>query len=263
MISNHFQRLVCLNFLQFTHNFFTPVSSTKYISQAIKSPTMVKHLNQQEAIDVDQTLFNTYKFSVDQLMELAGLSCANIVAKTYPKQKKVLVCAGPGNNGGDGLVCARHLKLFGFDPVVYYPKAPSKELYINLLHQCKSMDIPITESLPAQVNDFSLIIDAIFGFSYKPPLREMFVPVIELLKTTKIPVVSIDIPSGWDVEEGPVEHIYQPHTLISLTAPKLCAQKFTGANHFLGGRFIPKQLERDYDLNLPKYEGIDNFVKLN
>lgn len=224
---------------------------------------MVKYLNQQEAIDVDQELFNKYKFSVDQLMELAGLSCANVIAKTYPEQKKVLVCAGPGNNGGDGLVCARHLKLFGFYPVVYYPKPPTKELFLNLLFQCKSMHIPIVDKLPTEPNDFNLIVDAIFGFSYKPPLRELFVPVIELLKNTKTPVVSIDIPSGWDVEKGPVEHSYQPHTLISLTAPKLCANNFTGEHHFLGGRFIPKQLEEDYKLNLPNYPGIDNFIKLN
>ena len=52
-------------------------------------------------------------------MELAGLSCATAIAQTYPinglKNKDdptVLLCCGPGNNGGDGLVCARHLKMF-------------------------------------------------------------------------------------------------------------------------------------------------------
>lgn len=261
MISLPFRRMVCLNLLYLTRSL---VSSSTSCSQKVHKnlPNMVKYLNQQEAIDVDQTLFNKYKFSVDQLMELAGLSCANIIAKTYPVGK-VLVCAGPGNNGGDGLVCARHLKLFGYEPVVYYPKPPSKELYVNLLHQCKSMDIPVVETLPTEVIDYSLIVDAIFGFSYKPPLHELFVPVIDLFKSTQIPVVSIDIPSGWDVEKGPTEHNYQPDTLISLTAPKLCAQNFSGKFHFLGGRFIPKQLEKDYNLSLPLYEGIDNFVKLN
>lgn len=261
MISTPFPRLVCLNLLCISRTIVSCTTTSCSVRVIEKQPTMVKYLNQQEAINVDQTLFNKYKFSVDQLMELAGLSCANVIAQTYPKGK-ILICAGPGNNGGDGLVCARHLKLFGYEPVVYYPKPPSKELYVNLLHQCKSMDILITETLPTDI-DATLIVDAIFGFSYKPPLREMFVPVVELFKTTKIPVVSIDIPSGWDVEQGPVEHNYQPDMLISLTAPKLCAQKFTGKFHFLGGRFIPAQLEKDYNLSLPLYEGIDNFVKLN
>lgn len=43
--------------------------------------TTVRHLNQQEAISVDQELFNDYQFSVDQLMELAGLSCAHAIAQ--------------------------------------------------------------------------------------------------------------------------------------------------------------------------------------
>ncbi|XP_048476296.1 NAD(P)H-hydrate epimerase-like [Rhincodon typus] len=78
----------------------------------------VKYLGQEEAQAIDQELFSEYKFSVDQLMELAGLSCATAIAKAYPlsslrkETPTVLVLCGPGNNGGDGLVCARHLKLF-------------------------------------------------------------------------------------------------------------------------------------------------------
>lgn len=44
----------------------------------------MKYLNQTEAINIDVELFTIYKFSVDQLMELAGLSCAHAIAKTYP-----------------------------------------------------------------------------------------------------------------------------------------------------------------------------------
>lgn len=61
---------------------------------------MVKYLGQQEAINVDMELFNEYLFSVDQLMELAGLSCATAIAKSYSatslQNKTVLVCCGPG-----------------------------------------------------------------------------------------------------------------------------------------------------------------------
>lgn len=61
---------------------------------------MVKYLGQQEAINVDIELFNEYLYSVDQLMELAGLSCASAIAKTYSKcsigNKSILVCCGPG-----------------------------------------------------------------------------------------------------------------------------------------------------------------------
>lgn len=66
----------------------------------------MKCLTQKEATDIDVKLFNEYKFSVDQLMELAGLSCSHAVFKAFPvdslKQNKILICCGPGNNGGDG-----------------------------------------------------------------------------------------------------------------------------------------------------------------
>ncbi len=63
-------------------------------------------------------------FTLDQLMELAGLSCAQAIEKVYPltSYSKVLVCCGPGNNGGDGLVLTRHLKHFGYQPSLFYPK---------------------------------------------------------------------------------------------------------------------------------------------
>lgn len=68
---------------------------------------------QGEAVALDEDLMGPLGFSVDQLMELAGLSVACAVAdQTTPG--KVLVLAGPGNNGGDGLVAARHLHHFGY-----------------------------------------------------------------------------------------------------------------------------------------------------
>ncbi|KAJ8877045.1 hypothetical protein PR048_021497 [Dryococelus australis] len=229
---------------------------------------MLKFLSQEEAIKIDQELFNEYKFSVDQLMELAGLSCAAAITKCYPpeKNKSVLVCCGPGNNGGDGLVCARHLKLFGFEPGVFYPKRTDNNLYQILTTQCVGMDIPFVEKLPeADVlnSSYSLIVDAIFGFSFKPPIRPAFVGVIDTLKSVQTPLVSIDIPSGWDVEKGgPLEGGLQPELLISLTAPKKCAQFFTGKFHFLGGRFVPPRLEAKYQLNLPEYPGTECCVQI-
>lgn len=73
----------------------------------------------------------------------------------------------------------------------------------------------------------------------------------------------MDIPSGWDVEKGePEEGGIKPEMLISLTAPKLCAKSFSGKYHFLGGRFVPPDLENKYELSLPKYPGTDCVVLL-
>ena len=83
---------------------------------SVMAGLQMKYLSQQEAYDIDQELFHGHNYSLDQLMELAGLSVASAIAKCYPvdqlRPERVLICCGPGNNGGDGLVAARHLKLF-------------------------------------------------------------------------------------------------------------------------------------------------------
>ncbi|XP_058117806.1 NAD(P)H-hydrate epimerase [Anopheles ziemanni] len=231
----------------------------------------MKYLNQQEAISVDEELFNDYKFSVDQLMELAGLSCAHAIADAYSstslKSNKVLICCGPGNNGGDGLVAARHLALMRYEPYVYYPKRTEKELFKNLQHQAESMGITVSSNCPDAAwveNEFGLIVDALFGFSFQPPVRESFVPIMAVLQKSGLPIVSIDIPSGWHVEQGPLsDSDIRPACLISLTAPKLCAKHLANAKHYLGGRFVPKRLEEKYAMDLPSYKGCDLFVKLD
>ncbi|KAA0200426.1 NAD(P)H-hydrate epimerase [Fasciolopsis buskii] len=234
-------------------------------------------LRQTEAQQIDQELFNEYGFSVAQLMELAGLSCAMATAKAYPLNTltawngSVLVCCGPGNNGGDGLVCARHLKLFGYKPTVIYPREPTKPLYKNLAHQCTQMDIPIISHPFPEVSEldsqFDLVVDALFGFGFKPPVSEEFKPLLDRMSETTLPVISIDVPSGWDVETDlkslPESGVLKPDCLISLTAPKLCARAFRGRFHFLGGRFVPETLAKKYHLKLPPYPETDQFVQLS
>lgn len=123
-----------------------------------------------------------------------NLGCAHAIAKCYGKTNcngRILVCCGPGNNGGDGLVCARHLAILGYKCTIYYPKRTDKELYRNLVTQCSSFGdaINFIESCPTTVDEFSLLIDALFGFSYKPPVRETFLPIIRTLEKATIPIV--------------------------------------------------------------------------
>ncbi|XP_069846297.1 NAD(P)H-hydrate epimerase [Dipodomys merriami] len=239
-------------------------------SEVMASPA-VKYLSQEEAQAVDQELFNEYQFSVDQLMELAGLSCATAIAKAYPPTSlsrsppTVLVICGPGNNGGDGLVCARHLKLFGYQPCIYYPKRPNKPLFTGLVTQCEKMDIPFLAEMPPEpgmIDElYDLVVDAIFGFSFKGDVRDPFHSILNVLSGITVPIASIDIPSGWDVEKGNSGGI-QPDLLISLTAPKKSASQFTGRYHYLGGRFVPPALEKKYQLNLPPYPDTECVYRL-
>ncbi len=100
-----------------------------------------------------------------------------------------------------------------------------------------SMD---TDSLRSALSSSDVILDAIFGFSFKGPVRAPFDVALPLISESRLPIVSVDIPSGWDVEKGNDAGVgLNPDVLISLTAPKEGVKSFEGI-HFLGGRFVPK-----------------------
>ena len=79
---------------------------------------------------------------------------------------------------------------------------------------------------------------------------------------SSFPPTSLFVPSlsGWDIEE-PSQDGINPDVLISLTAPKKCAMNFTG-KHFLAGRFLPYDIQKKYELNLPDYPGTDCLIEL-
>lgn len=106
------------------------------------------------------------------------------------------------------------------------------------------MNIPMlasdTESLRSALSSSDVILDAIFGFSFQGPIRAPFDSALPLISSSGLPIVSVDIPSGWDVENGNADGVgLEPDVLVSLTAPKLGASLFRG-RHFLAGRFVPR-----------------------
>ncbi|KAJ8445077.1 hypothetical protein Cgig2_029449 [Carnegiea gigantea] len=237
----------------------------------------ISYLSQREAAAIDEELMGPLGFSVDQLMELAGLSVACAIHEVYkPKEyNRVLAICGPGNNGGDGLVAARHLYHFGYKPSICYPKRTPKPLYNGLVTQLESLSVPFVsaEDLPSDLSDeFDILIDAIFGFSFHGTPRPPFDAIIQKLVYCQnrhnaglksSPIVSVDIPSGWHVEEGDTSaEGIKPDMLVSLTAPKLCAKKFSGPHHFLGGRFVPPPIVEKYKLHLPPYPGTSMCVRI-
>ncbi|KAJ1658142.1 hypothetical protein IWQ61_002565 [Dispira simplex] len=194
----------------------------------------LKYLGQKLAQQIDHELMSpTGGFIVEQLMEL-------------------------------GLVAARHLHHFGYEPSIYYPKQPSKDLYTRLVKQCTNLRIPLVDFSQAQSSSFDLVVDALFGFSFSGDIRDPFKDIMDILATTMSPTVAVDVPSGWNVEQGDVhQRGYQPTMLVSLTAPKLCARSFKGKHHYLGGRFITPTLAEQYGLHLPPYPGSDQCVRLS
>ncbi|EEH06487.1 AI-BP family protein [Histoplasma capsulatum G186AR] len=228
----------------------------------------LRTINAKDAASLDRDLMNEGGFSLDQLMELAGLSVSQAVYRVHPpsKGRNVLVACGPGNNGGDGLVAARHLAHYGYKPTVYYPKQGKNELYERLKTQLHNLSVPFTSDFLGSLQTSDLVIDAIFGFSFSGPLRDPFPKVISLMEETQVPVLSVDAPSSWDIEAGPPKEgpgaKFMPQTLISLTAAKPLVKWFKG-RHFLGGRFLTKGVVERYGLDIPEYPGVEQIVEVD
>ncbi|TKA31402.1 NAD(P)H-hydrate epimerase [Salinomyces thailandicus] len=224
-------------------------------------------LGPKAAAALDEELMSTGAFSIDQLMELAGLAVSQAMYTLSPptKSPNILVACGPGNNGGDGLVAARHLYHLGYKPTMYYPKQGKNELYGRLRTQLEQLKIPFTNDFPAAVGKSNWIIDAVFGFSFSGEVREPFPAVIEALKTSVIPVLAVDAPSSWNIDEGPPQEgpgkWYDPAALISLTAPKPLAKWFEG-RHFVGGRFVSQEVADKYGFDVPTYKGCDQIAEV-
>ena len=72
------------------------------------------------------------------------------------------------DNGGDGLIAARHLKLFGIESEIFYPKRPKSDVLEALVQQAEGMEIPFLKELGADLPArYFLFLDAIFGYSFK------------------------------------------------------------------------------------------------
>lgn len=212
---------------------------------------------------IDDKLMQTPGFSLDQLMEMAGYSVACAAHDYYISNnniaeytnRKIAIISGPGNNGGDGLVAARHLKHFGYNPIIIYPKKSKSALFDNLLQQCHDLGIPVADEFSNidDLNDAALVIDAVFGFSFQGPARNPFDQIISSFNSIQSPVLSVDIPSGWHVDEGDIHRTnFTPAALVSLTLPKYSTFSFRGT-HYIGGRFIPPLLQIELGLKLPNY----------
>lgn len=228
----------------------------------------LKTLNADNAAALDKELMSTGAYSMDQLMELAGISVSQAVFKVRPPSigRKVLVVCGPGNNGGDGLVAARHLFHYGYRPTIHYPKQTKSEIYQRLSIQLKNLGVPFSENFHDALKDTDQVVDAIFGFSFSGEVREPFPSIIEALERTSVPVLSVDAPSSWSIEDGPPNEglgsKFMPETLVSLTAAKPLVKAFKG-RHFIGGRFLSASVAKKFDLDVPPFDGIDQVVEID
>lgn len=150
------------------------------------------------------------------MMENAGHGLADfIVSEKGPAfaGKKIISFCGTGNNGGDAMVASRHLSSQSGVEVTIVLVGDAKnmkteETLVNwsIVHKMKSIRIltgpNIVELAKNKVSESDIIIDGIFGTGIKGEIREPFSSVIEIINASNTYVVSVDIPSGLDPNNG-------------------------------------------------------------
>ena len=146
------------------------------------------------------------------MMENAGAAATKRLVEKFGdvKSKNILVFAGLGNNGGDGLVIARHLAGYGVSVTVFLLGEPSnirsEECSWNwsLLEKMKSVKLLVGGNLEHLNNlEFDIIIDGILGTGISGEIREPHASAITFTnKSHKLGVVAVDIPSGLNPDTG-------------------------------------------------------------
>lgn len=136
------------------------------------------------------------------LMENAGRAVADAVGQYYPPGK-ILVLCGPGNNGGDGFVAARLLKDRRYDVSVAL-LGNREALTGDAAQMAKRWKGKLEPLAVNKWTGVTLVIDALFGAGLSRPLEGVARAVVEVMNGSRVPVLSIDVPSGLSGDSGRV-----------------------------------------------------------
>lgn len=141
-----------------------------------------------------------------QLMERAGLAAAEL-ARNFASDsgEPVLVLAGPGNNGGDALVVARHLKQWWFKVQVVFTGDPGKLSADSTaaFNAWRDAGGAVSTDIPAN-QDWGLIVDGLFGIGLERDIAGRHAGLVAFMNRAKMAVLAIDVPSGLDSDSGRV-----------------------------------------------------------
>lgn len=144
------------------------------------------------------------------LMERAAKAITRVITERWDQRMKVVVFAGPGNNGGDALAVARLLSEQGYGTSVYlfniHDKlsdecAANKQRLLNQKRVSSFMEIT-TNFDPPTLDGDTLIVDGLFGVGLNKPLAGGFASLVKYINQSPAKVVSIDIPSGLMTEDN-------------------------------------------------------------
>ena len=173
------------------------------------------------------------------LMSLAGLAVARLALAIAPTARQVWIAAGPGNNGGDGLVAGRLLHLQGWSVRINLvagegSRRPADAAWA--LQQAQAAGVPIEPGLAGPPSGSGLCIDALLGLGNRRAPHGDIAQAVRLLNGTAAPVLAVDLPTGLCGDTGRRlgdDVVNAAHTLALLT---LKPGLFTGQGRDAAGR---------------------------
>ncbi len=225
----------------------------------------MKVVTSEEMREIDRKTIRDYGLSGSVLMERAGLAVALKVKELF-EPRKVIVLSGGGNNGGDGIVVARNLYNWGWNVKVLLFSKQDK-LSPDCLAQykiAKKIGVPIEFKTEVNEKDLhsAVVIDAIFGTGLSKDVTGKIADVISFLNKSKVPVISIDIPSGISSDTGQImgTAIMADYT-VTFGLPKRGHLLYPGADHagrlFIEDIGFPENLLKSQKLKIELLEKED------
>jgi len=188
-------------------------------------------LTREQSRQVDQLASERFLIPGIVLMENAGRGCAELIHSLKPQPQQVLVCCGPGNNGGDGYVIARHLDLLGITAsVIRYCEEDriqgDARVNYDILKRAgtKILDgtAPNSEAaLRTALDQTDVVVDAMLGTGVTSAPREPIAGAIRQINDHNLIVVAIDTPSGLDCDCGtPNDPTIRAFITATMVSPK-------------------------------------------
>ena len=190
----------------------------------------MKIVTAAEMREIDRATSERFGVPSLTLMENAGTAVAEFVLSEYPQAKRIGVICGKGNNGGDGFVAARKLhgagrevrvllladttELHG-DAAEMFSKLPVKPMVVRSEEELKS-------DTARGVFATDLLIDAMLGTGFRPPVSGLYAAAIAALNVSSAPVVAVDIPSGADADASGEQTgmVARANAIVTFTAPR-------------------------------------------
>ena len=192
-------------------------------------------LSRDEVRELDRRAIGEFGVPDVVLMENAGRGCAELLMQLNPKRQPVLILCGPGNNGGDGFVIARHLDNHGVQATILLiadrvPERGDAAINFRITHRAGLVSGP-ADGVTANPSDGFLdllaappktwIVDALFGTGLTRPLAAPYDRVVSAVNASKCPVLAVDIPSGLDCDTGePLGPTVRATHTATFVAPK-------------------------------------------